>query len=81
MSFVFDNKNSKWDDWAYTPIWTQEMFSPRGHFPLFGKLIDEISSNKNTELQLNSSQKSELINFNIKTRNHLKEISEINWIK
>tara|TARA_B100001758_G_scaffold247242_1_gene264430 strand:+ start:1352 stop:2494 length:1143 start_codon:yes stop_codon:yes gene_type:complete len=81
MSFIFNNKKPKWDDWAYTPIWTQEMFSPRGHFPLFGKLIDDICSNKNTELKLDSNQKSELINFNKKTRNHLKGISEINWIK
>ena len=81
MSFVFNNKKTKWHDWAFTPIWTQEMFYPRGHFPLFGELIDDICNNKKTELKLDSNQKSELINFNKKTRNHLKGIPEINWIK
>ena len=81
MSFIFNDNETKWAHWAYTPIWTQEMFSPRGHFPLFGQLIDDICNDKNLVLKLNSNQKTELINFNQKTRNHLKGISEINWIK
>jgi len=78
LSFVFDKEQFKWNNWGYTPIWTDELFSPKGHFPLYGTLMDDICNEK-TKWSLNSNKKKLLNTFTDKTRNHLKEIPEIKW--